>query len=564
MEPDYVASQAGLFGSTAGLEQEERLYVDALRQEEECRESCVDLFFEVAIATCQHEDSACFECRKQQLHKSALNKLVVNGQRFGRLDPRTGLSIHRCGQQIWIPITHRGFVWQPSDFHTLVPVGNYKTNGLRTLYRQEGIGVPLVVTSSQSECRPFVSRRPTFAATMRMQVESCRACGDLHELSSVVPCQLQLYDPLRVGKVMVNGELQNITKDLSAPLAYRLQNDPQTILDSFINPRSGAEETQLRAIEPYQRGKIPVVFIHGLLSNAYTWAEMINELQAQPGFVEDFQIWVVEYPTGQPFLTSAAECREQLRSARHTFDPNHEDPQLSETVLVGHSMGGLVSKLQVASSGDCLWRSIANRPFDQVSIPAGYRQRMAEAFFFEPSPDVSRVVFVGTPHRGSGFANRSIGRIGSLLVEEPENLVQAHTELIRCNPGVFSEEIRRRIPTSIDLLEPQSKLLNAIASLPVRCGVQMHSVIGNRCCTIFNGKSDGVVPVKSARDSRAVSERYIKTIHTRLTKNPETVQELLAILQLHLQGSCNTCLEATVPIAAYDIPMSNITAVQPL
>jgi hypothetical protein len=558
-EPDYAASQAGLFGSRKGLDHLEQLYATALEHEQQCLESCVDLYFEVALATCQHQGPACSDCRKRLLHKSALNKLVVTGQQFCRLDPRSGLSVHRGGQQTWIPIAHRGFVWQPRDFHRLIPVGKYKTNGLRTLHRRDGVGVPLVVTSCRPKDASFVARRPTFAATLRMNVESCGVGADEQVTGSPLSCRLDLYDPLRSDQTLVQGELRCIAKDLSAPLAYRLRDDPQTILDSFINPGSATGATELRAIEPYQPGKIPVVFIHGLLSNPYTWVEMVNELQAYPGFVEHFQIWVIEYPTGQPFLTSAAECRAQLHTARHTFDPTRADAQLSNIVLVGHSMGGLISKLQVTSSGDRLWRSIANRPFDQVAIPTNIRQKLVDAFFFEPSPDVSRVVYVGTPHRGSGFANRTIGRLGSALVEEPEDLVQAHADLMRCNPGVFSEEVSRRIPTSIDLLEPDSELLNAIAALPARCDVRMHSMIGNSCYTLFSGKSDGVVPVTSARDHRTISERYIKTIHTRLTKNPETVQELLCILQQHLQQSRDTSIGSAVSQSDADIPVAATT-----
>ena len=545
-EPDYVAPQVGLFESQDGSDSVEQLYATALEQEQHCLESCVDLFFEVAVATSQHQGSALADCRQRRLHKSALNKLVVTGQRYGRLDPRFGLLVYRCGQPSLIPIAHRGFVWQPSDFHTLIPVGKYTTNGLRRLHRCEGVGVPLVVTGCWPDDGTIVSRRPTFAATLWMNVGSSdlvrsqQGHGQGH--GAPTSCQLELCDPLRQDTALVHGKVVGIAKDLSAPLAYRLRSDPQTILDDFINRESTTGDTELRALEPYQAGKIPVVFIHGLLANPYTWADMVNELQAHPGFIDHFQIWVVEYPTGRPFLTTAAECRKQLRTARQILDPANADVQLSNMVLVGHSMGGLVAKLQVTSSGDRLWRSVANRPLHQIAVPADVRQRLADAFFFEPSPDVARIVFIGTPHRGSGLANRFIGRLGSALVEEPEDLVREHEQMIACNPGVFSEEISRRIPTSIDLLNPDSALLNAIAELPAKRKVNMHSVVGDSCLTLMSGKSDGVVSVKSARDHRAISERFIHTRHTFLTQHPETVQELLCILQQHLH-SCHPHVE---------------------
>ena len=136
VEPDYVTTRIGYFGTGDEWEAVEQLYATALEQEKECLESCVDLFYEVALATSDHQSSGC-SCRQCLLHKTALNKLIITGQQFGRLDPRSGLLIRRGGREECIPIRHRGFVWQPSDFHTLVPVGNYKTNGLRTLHRRK-------------------------------------------------------------------------------------------------------------------------------------------------------------------------------------------------------------------------------------------------------------------------------------------------------------------------------------------------------------------------------------------------------------------------------------------
>src|SRR5262249_19496829 len=153
--------------------------------------------------------------------------------------------------------------------------------------------------------------------------------------------------------------------------------------------------------------------------DALTWSEMANELLATKDFAENFQIWTFEYPTGQPFVTSAARLRQYLAMAGHHLDPLGNDRQLSNMVLVGHSMGGLIAKMQVAHSGSQLWAAIANRPLEEVNARLETKELLHAAFFFEPSPHVSRVVFIGTPHRGSVFARRPIGRIGSLLVSPP-------------------------------------------------------------------------------------------------------------------------------------------------
>jgi hypothetical protein len=202
-------------------------------------------------------------------------------------------------------------------------------------------------------------------------------------------------------------------------------------------------------------------------------------------------------------------------------------------VLVGHSMGGLISKMQVTYSADALWRSAATRPFETVVTDPTTRTRLAEAFFFAPSSDIRRVVYIATPHRGSVQAQRIIGRISSaLVVERPESRVR-HEQVSRDNPGLFREELRSRVPTSIDLLEPDSLVLQATEWLPYGPGVAIHSIIGDDRWSIGEGPSDGVVSVSSARISGVQSELIVDAEHTRVQRQPETVREVISILSKH-------------------------------
>lgn len=272
---------------------------------------------------------------------------------------------------------------------------------------------------------------------------------------------------------------------------------------------------------------------------------MVNELQAHPGFLDDFQIWAFEYPTGQPFLDSAAGLRRQLRASRQLFDPGGKDQRLAETVLIGHSMGGLLAKLQVTKSGDDLWRSVAGIPIEQVVVSEEIRERAIESFYFETSPGVSHVIFMAIPHGGSAFARRCIGRLGSSLASESETRKREHAQLIRDNPGVFRSELEDRIPTMFDLFEPNSLLLKASVRVTSSSRVRMHSVISSRCWTLLEGCSDGVVPVSSAKECRAITERMVKAIHTQVNKHPDEIREVIAILNLNLQGSCQSFSESS-------------------
>lgn len=530
-EPSYVPSRIGLFRPIVQLENAEQLYATALQQEELQLDSCVDLFFQVAMATCHDDGGTQGGSNQCCLHKSALTKLVVTGQRFGRLDPRQGLRVCRNGIEEWVPITHSGFVWHPSDFHSLVPVGDYSTNAFRNHHRQPGLGVPLVVVLSGKSKATLLPDRCIFAATIRL----ARDHQVSHAASTIgSECQLQLFDPLRIDTAPHHGVHQRIAKDISASLAFRLRNENPKFLQSFVGSESLGGESRLYTLEPYQPGKIPVVFVHGLLSDPFTWVEMVNELRATPGFFKHFQLWFFEYPTGRAFLSTAAQLRQKLAAARKVFDPYGQDCQLCNMVLVGHSMGGLVSKLQVTSSGNLLWRSVSNRPLHQLNVSRENRQKLADAFYFEPSPCISRVIYIGTPHRGSALATRLIGRIGSSLASTPDENENEYRNILRNNPGVFSSEMNRRLPSSIDLLEPKSPLLNTIAQLPVNPNVRMHSIIGDQFLTYSLGRSDGVVPLESAHESHAVTERFVNATHGKTKSHPDSIHEVRCILQRHL------------------------------
>lgn len=536
-EPTLISNHApdcshfGLFNSPwfPGKHQVEDdgrvLYDLACQQQKEGLDRCVDSFFAAAVCTADSGLSAQPSRPRGQLHRSALQQLVIAGQRFGRLDPSQGLDVVWLGKLQRIPIEHHGFVWQPEDFDHLVPIGDYQTNAMHCLYRYEGAGIPLVATTCNQAQDPLLPEEFSFPATL------CLRCNP-GSASGITEPALELYDPLRRTHRVYDD--QALARDLSAPIAYRLRNRRRTILSNFVNPDQSETRSRLYFLEPYQADKIPVILIHGLLSDPYTWVALANELRASPWFVAHYQLWVFEYPTGRSFLASSAELREQLIATRALKDPDHEHPQFSRMVLVGHSLGGLVSKLQVTGSGDSLWQSIATRPIEEVHMAEELRQEIRRSFFFEPSTDIERVIFIGTPHKGATAARRAIGRLGSDLVRLPQEYQQLHDQLIACNPGVFTEEVENRIPTSIDLLRPDSQLLQAIAELPIDLHrVRLHSVIGDTCHTLHSGRSDSVVPVDSARENRAISEILVEAPHEKLNKSPDTIWEVKRILWEH-------------------------------
>jgi hypothetical protein len=226
--------------------------------------------------------------------------------------------------------------------------------------------------------------------------------------------------------------------------------------------------------------------------------------------------------------------RQQLAQFCQYFDPTGSDPAIARMVLVGHSMGGLVARLQVSYSGDKIWQAVANRPLEQIVAPPRTKMILAEVAYFEPLPQVTRVVYMATPHGGSALATRLVGRVGSRLVELSSETEVGHDQLVRDNPDAFSDEMARRMPTSVDLLEPTSPLLAAIRHLPTAANVRAHSIIGSGYWMPGSGDSDGVVPVVSAQLPGVMSEKMVFARHVQIHRDDEAIGELIRILHQHL------------------------------
>jgi hypothetical protein len=276
------------------------------------------------------------------------------------------------------------------------------------------------------------------------------------------------------------------------------------------------------------------VFVHGLLSDQFTWADLVNDLRSVNGLADHYQIWSFQYPTGQSFVRSAAEFRKSLKEIVRDLDPEGNDEALQQMVLVGHSMGGLVSKLQVTQSESAIWNSVASHSVDQIQASPEIRHEIEQLFFFEPSPSIKRVVFIGVPHQGSKMAKSFVGKLGTVLVHTPSERAEQFKTFIHANPDLFAGDLTHRLPSSIDLLKPDNPMLLATYKLPVNPAVKLHTIIGTGGELSGGIPADGVVTVESARHPGTVSEFLIEAKHTQLTGHEETTKEMVRILGEHL------------------------------
>ena len=232
-------------------------------------------------------------------------------------------------------------------------------------------------------------------------------------------------------------------------------------------------------LHPYRPGKIPIVFVHGLRSTPLAWLKVINEVWGDPVLRDRYQVWLYMYPTGKPLPSTAAGLRQDLDRLREVIDPRHADPMLDRMVVIGHSMGGLISKMMIIESGDAVWRLFSNRPFEELKAPPEQRERLRRALFFSPNASVARVIFIATPHRGSQMGDELIGWVTDHLIRLPRTLRSAYRELRSSNgPEFFTPMLRDGLPTSISELRLDNPLLTTLSWLPRRPDVPVHSIIG--------------------------------------------------------------------------------------
>jgi pimeloyl-ACP methyl ester carboxylesterase len=494
-----------------------------------------------------------------------LEGLLSAARRHGRLDGCRGLVVGSKWDPVTVPIVMRGYAIPSEAVIDVVaspPPGDRRVSHC---YQRWGFGLPVVVRTvdeppldpaseghdEAGESDPlgtqalldhdFLPPRQSLSATavlrFAMPGEPAfpeKLVGPVH--GSPPPAVLDLVNPVEVARLRIGPWRPPLAADLTSPLLDILEGMPKRAsVDGFLQPL-GRHDTmpRLEMLEPYVPGKIPVVFVHGLASDEGTWFEMINHLRAWPQFHRWFTPWVYHYPTGAPFLPASSQLRQQLTRLVRKLDPTGQDPALTQLVVVGHSMGGLHAKMMVVQSGNHFWNAVSNRPYSQVRVPEQIRESFHDSFFFEPLPFVRRVVFIATPHGGSAWATRAIGRTASAVVQQPRRVTVVHDAIIGANPpGTFKEFFEQKLPTTIDTLEPQSPLLNALHPLPMAACVTAHTVVGTGYPTDGLVDGDGVVSVPSARLSGVVSELFVPAKHTQVHHQPQTVAEVVAILTAH-------------------------------
>jgi len=429
-----------------------------------------------------------------------------------------------------------GFTFGGHRLVKFASLADYEVRGLRNRYRRRGIGAPLAATVERhgDSAERWIAPRAKVPVTALLRFTDAR--GDMSR--GVLRGVIEIYAADEQPSVDIGDLTLALEAETTTTLAYQLEGSPLWDFE-IAGFRRGdfqffGDDTNLVMLHPHQPGRIPVVFVHGTASSPARWVEMVNELKNDPYIGDRFQYWYFIYNTGNPVAYSAMQLRESLQQAVREIDPMGVDESLRRMVVIGHSQGGLLTKMTVVNSGSRLWEADWAVPFAEARMDPETRDLMRRSLFVEPLPFVSRVIFICTPHRGSYLAENFLGQFARRLVKLPAGLTKASVELMKLN-AVGAAKTAWKLPTAIDNMDWSNPFLRTLDSLPIAPDVHAHSIVAVRGDGPPELGDDGVVRYASAHLDGVTSEFIVRSGHSTQSR-PETIEEVRRILYAHVDG----------------------------
>jgi len=412
----------------------------------------------------------------------------------------------------------------PARFDRLQPASLMDMEGFDHRNWQEGVGGALVGHSEHRDGHPNMP-----------------PMGFMVPLNAIVRfptpgrAEVVLHDLVESDHAVIGGSRHRLAADFTAPVAMLANYSPSEDLgwSGMLRPDKNDGLEGLFLVAPYRPDRIPLILVHGLMSTPMTWREVINACYADPLLRERYQILVYLYPTGYPVPKSAAGLRRRIREFEKSYDPQGTNQAMKNMVVVGHSMGGLLTNIQIREGGDRLWSKLFDKPVGELEVSDAQRARLRENVYFKANKNIRRVVFVCAPHRGSEWASKRIGRFGSRLIRTPFDLVDFASTTVFGSATGLGQKMMAKPGNGIDNLQVGAPVLEGVMKLPIIYKPPIHSIVGDRGKGGSPNSSDGIVPYWSAHLDVAVSEKIVPSGHS-ATNHPETVAEITRILYLHL------------------------------
>jgi pimeloyl-ACP methyl ester carboxylesterase len=421
----------------------------------------------------------------------------------------------------------------------LIPAASLTFSGLRNIYRRDGFGAELVAVTDEPAYganAPPYRETPFPALTAVLKFDG----ADLRQVLATRDLRIVVFDPYRTSTVQLGGQDIPLAANFTSGYGLWLARSDFALqaLRSLFGSVDGLTRPRIYLMQPYDPNRRTIIMLHGLASSPEAWINVANEVLGDETLRRSYQIWQVYYPTNAPLPLNNLAIREAVEQTIAHFDPTGKARASNDITLIGHSMGGVLSRLMVSSSEDKLWEALlASYPM-QGAQQQRIEQRLAPYLRFEPLPQVSDAIFIASPHRGTDFANNRISRWVANLITLPVTMLgqlsDISRELVRIAPGK-QDQGPLRIPNSIDNLSDRDPFVRLSSGLPMNPRVRYHSIIGNDTAGVpLAASSDGIVPYQSAHLEGAASELVISSQHS-VQENPLAILEIRRILKEQLR-----------------------------
>lgn len=414
--------------------------------------------------------------------------------------------------------------WNPAlyDFKPAdqFDVGGFYINERKT---KGGLGAPVVAIGREKNAdarENFYLDRTFYGVTALVRFKGRK-------------CEIAFEDPLATEDVRLDGHTFPLAADFTVPLAVMLAStDVEKMgLARLLNPEKYADTARISRLQPYDPNKTVVLVVHGLNSSPATWTPMINSLRANEEIRRNYQFWFYSYPSGYPYMHSAAILRKELDAIEKKF------PLKKKMVVIGHSMGGCISRLLITDVGDKMWMGYFGKPPADVHMSPETKQMITDALIFNHRPEVGRVIFVAAPLKGADMAAGWMGKLGAKLVKAPLTFIHAGSEVFKVVTLQGDGVTLDRMPNSVDTLSPKNRFVKAINTFPLSTTIPYHAIVGDRGKGGNKDKtkpvqSDGLVPYWSSYLPGAKSELTVPSGHN-AHQNDKAIEEVRRILLLH-------------------------------
>lgn len=346
--------------------------------------------------------------------------------------------------------------------------------------------------------------------------------------------QLVLTGTRKHPEITIGHRNVPLATDFSAPYAALVDRSHinRMALWGLVGGQQLAMREGLYLLQDYDPAKTPVIMVHGLGRSPLIWARLTNLIDGTPELRARYQVWHVVYPTNTPVLLNRMYVQRMMDRAWHTLDPDGTAPTHRDVVMIGHSMGGVISRLLVSDSSDIVWKAVFDIPPEQLQGKAADIATLDALFRFQPYTGVNRVIFLATPHLGSPLADSFIGWLARRVVHPHTPELDALERVVAANRAhenpLLALDYASHGLSSISTLRATQPVSRAAQSLMPVQGVRFYTFAGNLPGSSPPG--DGIVPLQSALIAGAASTTVVKDGH-QLYLNDEVLAKIVDILR---------------------------------